>query len=34
MDYGTNTPYILASYAVSFIAILALVIWSIRKPKL
>jgi hypothetical protein len=34
MDYGTNTPFIIASYAVSFIGILGLVIWAIRKPKL
>jgi len=34
MDYGPNTPFILASYAVSAIAILGLVIWTLKKPKL
>ncbi|RKQ71084.1 heme exporter protein CcmD [Litorimonas taeanensis] len=33
-DYGSNTPFILAAYGISFLGLLTLIIWTLRKPKL
>ncbi|WP_415810836.1 heme exporter protein CcmD [Litorimonas haliclonae] len=34
MDYGATTPFILAAYGISFLGVIGLVLWTMRKPRL